>query len=73
MAMRRALAQAMGRAPDGDTVQRLEDGGFMVLDEDTMSGAIHNVYCGIMADHADPNDKDREQAKALIKALRGAP
>jgi hypothetical protein len=28
------------------------------------------VYCGIMADHFEPNDKDREQARAMIAALQ---
>jgi hypothetical protein len=37
-----------------------------------MSQAIHDVYCGIMADHTDPNDKDREQAAAMIAALQKA-
>jgi hypothetical protein len=27
------------------------------------------VYCGIMADHQHPNDKDRDQARQLIEAL----
>jgi hypothetical protein len=34
-----------------------------------MTKAIHNVYCGIMADHDHPNDKDREQARQLIAAI----
>jgi hypothetical protein len=40
------------------------------LDEDTMSKAIHDVYCGIMADHEHPNEKDHDQARALIAALQ---
>jgi hypothetical protein len=32
---------------------------------------VHDVYCGIMADHQHPNEKDREQAKALLAALSG--
>jgi hypothetical protein len=27
------------------------------------------VYCGIMADHNHPNEKDRDQARQLIAAL----
>jgi len=27
------------------------------------------VYCGIMADHQQPDEKDREQAKQLIAAI----
>jgi hypothetical protein len=40
-----------------------------MANEDTMSQAIHDVYCGIMADHQHPNDKDRDQARQLIAAL----
>jgi hypothetical protein len=70
MAMQRALEQAMGLEPDPATVQRLQDSGITLLNEDTVSQAIHNVYCGIMADHQHPNDKDRDQARALIAALQ---
>ena len=35
-----------------------------------MSQAIHDVYCGIMADHTHPNEKDRQQAQAMIDALQ---
>jgi len=41
-----------------------------VANEDTMSKAIHDVYCGIMADHDHPNEKDHEQARALMAALQ---
>ena len=37
--------------------------------EDAMSMAVHKVYCGIMADHEHPNDKDRDQARQLIAAI----
>ena len=70
MAMQRALEQAMGREPDAATVERLQDSGMALLNEDTVSQAIHNVYCGIVADHQHPNEKDRDQARALIAALR---
>jgi hypothetical protein len=60
----------MGREPDADTMQQLQQGGLAVLNEDTMSKAIHDVYCGIMADHEHPNDKDHDQARALIAALQ---
>ena len=36
----------------------------------TMSQAIHDVYCGIMADHTHPNEKDQEQARAMIAAIQ---
>lgn len=70
MAMQRALEQAMGREPDSGMVQRLQEGGLALVSEDTMSKAIHDVYCGIMADHEHPNEKDRDQARALIAALQ---
>jgi hypothetical protein len=68
--MRRALEQAMGREPDSGMVQRLQEGGLTLMNEDTMSKAVHDVYCGIMADHEHPNEKDRDQARALIAALQ---
>jgi hypothetical protein len=68
--MREALERAMGHEPDPDTVHQLQAGGLAVLNEDTMSKAIHDVYCGIMADHSHPNEKDREQARALIQVLQ---
>lgn len=68
--MREALERAMGREPDADTMQQLQQGGLAVLNEDTMSKAIHDVYCGIMADHEHPNEKDHDQARALIAALQ---
>ena len=40
-----------------------------MADEDTMTLAIHQVYCGIMADHQQPNEKDRDQARQLIAAI----
>ena len=68
--MREALERAMGRQPDTETMQRLQEGGLAVLDVDTMSQAIHDVYCGIMADHTHPSEKDQEQARAMIAALQ---
>ena len=68
--MREALERAMGREPDAETMQRLQAGGLAVLNEDTMSQAIHDVYCGIMADHPHPSEKDHEQARAMIAALQ---
>jgi hypothetical protein len=70
--MRQALERAMGREPDGETMQRLQEGGLALLNEDTMSKAVHDVYCGIVADHQHPNEKDHEQARALISALQQA-
>jgi len=68
--MRKALEQAMGLEPDSGVVQRLQEGGLTLLSEDTMSKAIHDVYCGIMADHEHPSEKDRDQARALIAAIQ---
>ena len=68
--MRDALERAMGRQPDSETMQRLQEGGLAVLDVGTMSQAIHDVYCGIMADHTHPNEKDQEQARAMIAAIQ---
>jgi hypothetical protein len=68
--MREALEHAMGRQPDADAMQRLQERGVALLSQDTMSQAIHDVYCGIMADHEHPNEKDHEQARALIAAIQ---
>ena len=65
-----SLVQAMHLPPDSDSVRRIHESGLAVADHDTMSQAIHDVYCGIMADHEEPNDKDRAQAQAMIDALR---
>ena len=47
---------------------RIEREGWMA-DVDTMTQAIHSVYCGLMADHDQPNEKDRDQARQLIAAI----
>ena len=67
--MRQALADAMHLSADTDSLAPLHSSGFAIADEDTMSRAIHDVYCGIMADHQHPNDKDRDQAAQLLAAL----
>jgi hypothetical protein len=67
--MRAALDQAMHNA-GGDPVKQLADSGLAVADEGTMTQAIHDVYCGITADHDHPSEKDRDQARALIAALQ---
>jgi hypothetical protein len=69
MTMRDALEQALN-IPQGETVRRLTESGLAVANEDTMAQAIHDVYCGIVADHSHPNDKDRDQARTLIQALQ---
>ena len=68
--MHEALARAMGQPVDANVVTRLEQDGLAVVSEDTMSQAIHDVYCGIIADHSHPNEKDREQARSMLAAIR---
>jgi hypothetical protein len=70
MSMRESLVQAMHLPPESDTIRWLHEGGLAVADQDTMSRAIHDVYCGAMADHEHPNDKDRDQARQMIDALQ---
>jgi hypothetical protein len=70
MSMRESLVQAMHLPPDSDTVSWLHDRGLALADEDTMSRAIHDVYCGTQADHQHPNEKDQAQARTMIAALQ---
>ena len=67
--MREALHQAMGLDSEV-TLQRLRDNGLAIVDQDTMSRAIHDVFCGITADHDHPNEKDRDQARRLIASIQ---
>jgi len=67
MANRDTLLSQM-QLPDS-TIQHINEQGIAVADLDTMSQAIHDVYCGIMADHQHPSDKDRDQAAQLLAAL----
>lgn len=69
MTMQRALDEAMRRDSTDNAMSALIEQGVWMVDEDTMTAAIHNVYCGIMADHEHPNDKDREQARQMIAAI----
>ncbi len=69
MSMQQALDEAK-RSPNADeAITTLIRRGVWMVDEDTMTGAVHDVYCGIMADHSHPNDKDRDQARQLIAAI----
>jgi alpha-D-ribose 1-methylphosphonate 5-triphosphate diphosphatase PhnM len=70
MSMRESLVEAMHLPPDSDTVEWLHERGVAMADQETMSQAIHDVYCGITADHDHPSEKDHEQARALIRALQ---
>jgi hypothetical protein len=69
MSMREALEKAL-EMPQGETVHRLQAAGLAIASEDTMAQAVHDVYCGIMADHSHPNEKDRDQARSMMAALQ---
>ena len=66
---RAALEAAMRHSNPDAAMSALSDQGAAIATQDTMSQAIHDVYCGIMADHQHPNDKDREQAQKMLEAL----
>jgi len=66
---RDALQQAMASDSVDDAMGVLIEQEVWLADVDTMTQAIHSVYCGLMADHEQPNEKDREQAKQLIAAI----
>ena len=70
MSMRESLVQAMHLPPDSDTVEWLHQRGVALANQETMSQAIHDVYCGATADHEHPNEKDHDQARALIAAMQ---
>lgn len=72
MTMRESLLEAMHVPSDSDTARWMSERGVAVADEDTMSQAIHDVYCGITADHDHPSEKDHQQAQMLIAALQKA-
>jgi hypothetical protein len=67
--MRDALDVAMQHENVDDAMRSLIEREVWMTDVDSMTQAIHKVYCGIMADHAEPNEKDREQARQLIAAI----
>ena len=69
MTMRDALDEAMQRENVDDAMRTLIEREVWMADVDTMTQAIHKVYCGIMADHEQPNEKDREQARQLVAAI----
>ena len=70
MSTRESLLQAMHLSTDSDTAHWMLERGVAVADEDSMSRAIHDIYCGITADHDHPNEKDHQQAQMLITALQ---
>jgi hypothetical protein len=67
--MKETLLDAMHVPSDSDTARWMSERGVAVTDVDTMSQAIHDVYCGITADHQHPSEKDHQQAQMLIAAL----
>jgi hypothetical protein len=70
MSTRESLLEAMHLSADSDTARWMLERGVTLADEETMSQAVHDVYCGIAADHEEPNEKDHHQALAMIAALR---
>lgn len=64
------LLEAMHLPSDGELARWMLDRGVALADEETMSQAIHDVYCGIAADHDEPNEKDHAQALAMIGTLQ---
>ena len=64
------LLDAMRTTPDSELGTWMLERGVAIADEETLSQALHDVYCGIAADHPTPNEKDHAQALALITALR---
>ena len=69
MTVQHALEEAMHYETPVGVMNALVKQGVWMADEDTMTAAVHNVYCGIMADHEHPNEKDRDQARQLIAAI----
>lgn len=69
MKMQQALDEARHSDSADGAIRALVARGVWMADEDTMTQAIHDVYCGIMADHQHPNEKDRDQARQLIAAI----
>ena len=70
MTMKETLLEAMHVPSDSETALWMSERGVAVTDVDTMSQAIHDVYCGITADHDHPSEKDHQQAQMLIAALQ---
>ena len=69
MTVRQALDDARKSETTDAAIRTLMQRGVWMADEDTMTQAIHDVYCGIMADHEHPNEKDRDQARQLVAAV----
>lgn len=69
MTMQQALDEARQSETTDDAIRALVRRGVWMADEDSMAAAVHSVYCGMMADHERPNEKDRDQARQLIAAI----
>ena len=69
---RAALEAAMRHSNPDQAITTLSEQGAAIANRDTMSQAIHDVYCGLTADHDHPNAKDRAQAEVMISALQKA-
>lgn len=65
-----SLLAAMRTTPESELGSWMLERGVALADEETLSQALHDVYCGIAADHPTPNEKDHAQALAIITALR---
>ena len=70
MSTQESLLDALGLSADSATARWMLERGVALADEETMAQAIHDVYCGIAADHVEPNEKDHRQALAMIAALQ---
>ena len=70
MSTRESLLEAMQLSAESDTARWMLERGVALADEETMSQAVHDVYCGIAADPDEPNEKDHHQALAMIAALQ---
>jgi len=63
------MEAAMQSKTTDEAMHVLIERGVWMVDTDAMTQAIHHVYCGMMADHSEPNEKDRDQARQLIAAI----
>jgi hypothetical protein len=70
MSTQESLLDALGVSADSETARWMIERGVALADEETLAQAIHAVYCGIAADHPEPNEKDHRQALAMIGALQ---
>jgi len=69
MAIQQVIDEAKRTGTADAAITTLIQRGVWMADEDSMTQAVHDVYCGIMADHQHPSDKDRDQARQLIAAV----